>query len=111
MEERVVGPLSEVSFSVSQVSSIPTLDPMDMFLPLLEAYEGIYIFPFFISIPTGTEALFAALAHFPVSAVQIAFTLVVFPCLLLAYSGQASYLMVNKEHVNDAFYRSIPGLS
>ncbi|KAG6791874.1 hypothetical protein POTOM_001008 [Populus tomentosa] len=57
---------------------------------------------------TGIEALFADLAHFPVLAVQIAFTVVVFPCLLLAYSGQAAYLMKNKEHVVDAFYRSIP---
>ncbi|CAK9187121.1 unnamed protein product [Ilex paraguariensis] len=57
---------------------------------------------------TGTEALFADLAHFPVPAVQLAFTIVVFPCLLLAYSGQAAYLVNNKEHVIDAFYRSIP---
>ncbi|XP_057812047.1 potassium transporter 10-like [Salvia miltiorrhiza] len=57
---------------------------------------------------TGTEALFADLAHFPVSAVQLAFTVVVFPCLLLAYSGQAAYLMQNHDHVADAFYRSIP---
>ncbi|KAK3015082.1 hypothetical protein RJ639_007469 [Escallonia herrerae] len=56
----------------------------------------------------GTEALFADLAHFPVPAVQLAFTVVVFPCLLLAYSGQAAYLVKNKEHVIDAFYRSIP---
>ncbi|XP_030514216.2 potassium transporter 10-like [Rhodamnia argentea] len=57
---------------------------------------------------TGTEALFADLAHFPVLAVQIAFTVVVFPCLLLAYTGQAAYLMKNKDHVIDVFYRSIP---
>ncbi|XAR59402.1 hypothetical protein NMG60_11015228 [Bertholletia excelsa] len=57
---------------------------------------------------TGTEALFADLSHFPVPAVQLAFTVIVFPCLLLAYSGQAAYLMKNKEHVVDAFYRSIP---
>ncbi|KVG58935.1 potassium transporter [Cynara cardunculus var. scolymus] len=56
----------------------------------------------------GTEALFADLAHFPVSAIQLAFTVIVFPCLLLAYCGQAAYLMKNKEHVYDAFYRSIP---
>lgn len=62
------------------------------------------------SIITGTEALFADLAHFPVSAIQIAFTVVVFPCLLLAYSGQAAYLMNHQDHVVDAFYRSIPGL-
>ncbi|XP_010536702.1 PREDICTED: potassium transporter 9 isoform X2 [Tarenaya hassleriana] len=58
---------------------------------------------------TGTEALFADIAYFPVSAIQLAFTVVVFPCLLLAYSGQAAYLMKNKEHYADAFYKSIPG--
>ncbi|XP_052201007.1 potassium transporter 10-like isoform X5 [Diospyros lotus] len=42
------------------------------------------------------------------SAVQLASTVVVFPCLLLAYSGQAAYLMKNKDHVVDAFYLSIP---
>ncbi|GER33165.1 potassium transporter [Striga asiatica] len=57
---------------------------------------------------TGTEALFADLAHFPVSSIQLAFTVVVFPCLLLAYSGQAAYLMDNRDHAADAFYRSIP---
>ncbi|KAL1829448.1 hypothetical protein ACET3Z_007860 [Daucus carota] len=89
---------------------------------VLRAFSPIHIFRYFkrggrsswnslggimLSI-TGTEALFADLAHFPVSAIQLAFTTVVFPCLLLAYSGQAAYLMENKEHVSDAFYRSIP---
>ncbi|XP_024544122.1 putative potassium transporter 12 isoform X2 [Selaginella moellendorffii] len=41
--------------------------------------------------------------------VQIAFTTVVLPCLLLAYGGQASYLIRNPEHVGEAFYKSIPG--
>lgn len=90
---------------------------------VLRAFSPVYIFRYFkrggkggwtslggimLSI-TGTEALFADLAHYPVSAIQLAFTVVVFPCLLLAYSGQAAYLMKNKEHVIDAFYRSIPG--
>ncbi|KAL5214167.1 hypothetical protein ABZP36_003319 [Zizania latifolia] len=81
---------------------------------------------------TGTEALFADLCHFPVLAIQvtcfqqgifrsicnfyyskhmylqIAFTLIVFPCLLLAYTGQAAYIISHKNHVSDAFYRSIP---
>ncbi|KAI3775916.1 hypothetical protein L1987_45676 [Smallanthus sonchifolius] len=89
---------------------------------VLRAFSPVYLFHYFkrrgkngwislggimLSI-TGTEALFADLAHFPVSAIQLAFTVVVFPCLLLAYSGQAAYLMFNKEHVSDAFYRSIP---
>ncbi|CAO2168382.1 unnamed protein product [Urochloa humidicola] len=90
----------------------------------LKAYNPVYIFRFFrrgnsseiwtslggvmLSI-TGTEALYADLCHFPVLAIQIAFTLVVFPCLLLAYTGQAAYIIDHKDHVADAFYRSIPG--
>lgn len=33
-----------------------------------------------------------------------------FPCLLLAYSGQAAYLMKHHDDVTEVFYRSIPGL-
>ncbi|GMN64037.1 hypothetical protein TIFTF001_033109 [Ficus carica] len=90
---------------------------------VLKAFSPVYIYRYFrrngkngwtslggimLSI-TGTEALFADLAHFPVLAVQIAFIVVVFPCLLLAYCGQAAYLTQNHEHVVDAFYNSIPG--
>ncbi|XP_049371688.1 potassium transporter 11-like isoform X2 [Solanum verrucosum] len=91
---------------------------------VVRAFSPVYIYRYFrrrkkdswtslggimLSI-TGTEALFADLAHFPVSAIQLAFTVIVFPCLLLTYMGQAAYLMQNKEHVVDAFYRSIPGI-
>ncbi|CAN1225401.1 Potassium transporter 11 [Linum grandiflorum] len=90
---------------------------------VLKAFNPLYVYRYlrrggregFISLGgimlsiTGTEALFADLAHFPVAAIQLAFTVVVFPCLLLAYSGQAAYLMKNQGHVVDAFYRSIPG--
>ncbi|KAE9610610.1 putative potassium transporter [Lupinus albus] len=89
---------------------------------VLKAFSPVYIYRYFrrggkagwtslggiMLCITGTEALFADLAHFPVSAVQLAFTLVVFPCLLLAYSGQAAYLMNNLNHAQDVFYRSIP---
>ncbi|KAG2684125.1 hypothetical protein I3843_10G061500 [Carya illinoinensis] len=89
---------------------------------VLRAISPLYIFRYFrrrgktgwtslggimLSI-TGTEALFADLAHFPASAIQIAFTIVVFPSLLLAYSGQAAYLMNHRDHAVDSFYRSIP---
>ncbi|KAI5332329.1 hypothetical protein L3X38_022458 [Prunus dulcis] len=39
---------------------------------------------------------------------KIAFTLVVFPCLLLAYCGQAAYLVKNSNNMIGAFYHSIP---
>ncbi|CAN6269250.1 unnamed protein product [Urochloa humidicola] len=90
---------------------------------VLKAYNPVYVYRFFrrrwnsdiwtslggvmLSV-TGTEALYADLCHFPVLAIQIAFTLIVFPCLLLAYTGQAAYIISHKQHVVDAFYRSIP---
>ncbi|CAH9110726.1 unnamed protein product [Cuscuta epithymum] len=91
-------------------------------ISVLKAFSPVYIYRYFrrrgkdgwislggimLSI-TGTEALFADLSHFPLAAVQLAFTIIVFPCLLLAYCGQAAYLTQNKEHVIYAFYRSIP---
>lgn len=47
---------------------------------------------------TGTEALYDDIAYFPLLAIQLAFTLFVFPCLLLAYCGQAAYLVKNKDN-------------
>ncbi|CAF2130468.1 unnamed protein product [Brassica napus] len=57
---------------------------------------------------TGTEALYAEISYFPLQVIQLAFTFFVFPCLLLAYCGQAAYLVNHKEHYQDAFYASIP---
>nr|POE57014.1 potassium transporter 10 [Quercus suber] len=89
---------------------------------VLKAFSPVYIYRYFkrggkdswtslggimLSI-TGTEALFADLSHFPVASIQIAFTVIVFPCLLLAYSGQAAYLLKNPKCVGGAFYHSIP---
>ncbi|XP_040370388.1 potassium transporter 8 isoform X2 [Rosa chinensis] len=60
---------------------------------------------------TGSEAMFADLGHFSQLSIQIAFTFVVYPSLILAYMGQAAYL--SKHHVieNDyriGFYESVP---
>ncbi|XP_010439633.1 PREDICTED: potassium transporter 9-like [Camelina sativa] len=57
---------------------------------------------------TGTEALYADIAYFPLLAIQLAFTFFVLPCLLLAYCGQAAYLVNNTDHYKDAFYASMP---
>ncbi|KAM5587106.1 hypothetical protein ABKV19_005851 [Rosa sericea] len=89
---------------------------------VLKAFSPMYVYRFFkrggkdgwtslggiMLTITGTEALFADLSHFPVLSIQIAFTSVVFPCLLLAYCGQAAYLMKNSDNVFNAFYHSIP---
>ncbi|KAM0856776.1 hypothetical protein ACQ4PT_048852 [Festuca glaucescens] len=58
---------------------------------------------------TGTEAMFADLGHFNVRAIQIGFSVVLLPSVLLAYMGQAAYLRIYPENVADTFYKSIPG--
>ncbi|KAL0357945.1 UNVERIFIED_CONTAM: putative potassium transporter 12 [Sesamum calycinum] len=57
---------------------------------------------------TGAEAMFADLGHFSVPSIQIAFTAVVFPCLLLAYMGQAAYLLKHPHAASRIFYDSVP---
>ncbi|XP_065878216.1 potassium transporter 8-like [Euphorbia lathyris] len=60
---------------------------------------------------TGSEAMFADLGHFSQLSIQIAFTFLVYPSLILAYMGQAAYL--SKHHVIEneyriGFYVSVP---
>ncbi|KAG6557644.1 hypothetical protein Mapa_000925 [Marchantia paleacea] len=57
---------------------------------------------------TGTEAMFADLGHFSQLSIKIAFTGVVYPCLILSYMGQAAYLSKHPEHIGRTFYMSIP---
>ncbi|KAF0907527.1 hypothetical protein E2562_018344 [Oryza meyeriana var. granulata] len=52
---------------------------------------------------TGSEAMFADLGHFSYSAIQLAFTTLVYPALILGYMGQAAYL--SKHHALDSTYQ------
>lgn len=66
---------------------------------------------FFVFIFTaGTEALFADVGHFSVRSIQISMCSMVYPAIVLAYFGQASYLRKHMGDVSQAFYASIPGL-
>ncbi|KAK9081526.1 hypothetical protein Syun_030850 [Stephania yunnanensis] len=60
---------------------------------------------------TGSEALFADLGHFSVHSIQISTCLVVYPSVLLAYTGQVSYLREHMNDVSEAFYKSVPVLA
>ncbi|XP_076925915.1 potassium transporter 5-like [Bidens hawaiensis] len=57
---------------------------------------------------TGTEAMFADLGHFTVKSIQISMGCVVYPALITAYSGQASWLRKHQNQVSDTFYKSAP---
>uniref|UniRef100_A0A0D9W9A6 Potassium transporter n=2 Tax=Leersia perrieri TaxID=77586 RepID=A0A0D9W9A6_9ORYZ len=57
---------------------------------------------------TGSEAIFANLCYFPVRYVQSMFVLLVLPCLILAYLGQAAFLIANQNSSEQIFFSSIP---
>uniref|UniRef100_A0A804LJX9 Potassium transporter n=1 Tax=Zea mays TaxID=4577 RepID=A0A804LJX9_MAIZE len=58
-----------------------------------------------------TEAMFADLGHFSYSAIQLAFTCLVYPALILAYMGQAAYLSKHHDFYSSSqvgFYIAVP---
>eukprot|EP00261_Vitis_vinifera_P034676 XP_019075919.1 PREDICTED: putative potassium transporter 12 isoform X3 [Vitis vinifera] len=91
-------------------------------ITVLRAFNPAYVYLFFkknstqawsalggcVLCITGAEAMFADLGHFSVRAIQIAFTCVVFPCLLLAYMGQAAFLMKHPHSTGRIFYDCVP---
>ncbi|KAI5680412.1 hypothetical protein M9H77_01639 [Catharanthus roseus] len=58
---------------------------------------------------TGTEAMFADVGHFSVRSIQLSMCSLTYPALVLAYTGQASFLRKHTDLVSDTFYKSIPG--
>ncbi|KAJ6125191.1 hypothetical protein N7471_012508 [Penicillium samsonianum] len=57
---------------------------------------------------TGVEALFADLGAFSRRAIQISWLCYTFPCLLLAYIGQAAYISVHPEAYSNPFFNAAP---
>lgn len=57
---------------------------------------------------TGVEALFADLGAFSRKAIQISWLCYTFPCLLLAYIGQAAYISVHPDAYSNPFFNAVP---
>jgi KUP system potassium uptake protein len=57
---------------------------------------------------TGVEALFADLGAFSRKAIQLSWLCYVFPCLLLAYIGQAAYISVHPDAYSNPFFNAAP---
>ncbi|KAI4348402.1 hypothetical protein L6164_009129 [Bauhinia variegata] len=89
---------------------------------IVRALSPHYIFKFFVKTGkegwisvggillsiTGTEAMFADLGHFTASSIRLAFALVIYPCLVVQYMGQAAFLSKNFNSIHNSFYDSIP---
>ncbi|XP_021909987.1 potassium transporter 1 [Carica papaya] len=57
---------------------------------------------------TGVETMFADLGHFSSLSIKVAFTFLVYPCLVLAYMGEAAFLSKHHEDIQRSFYKAIP---
>ncbi|OEL15706.1 putative potassium transporter 13 [Dichanthelium oligosanthes] len=57
---------------------------------------------------SGAEAMFADLGHFSKLSLRLGFTIVVYPCLVLAYMGEAAYLSEHREDLQSSFYKALP---
>ncbi|KAF2473678.1 potassium transporter [Lindgomyces ingoldianus] len=57
---------------------------------------------------TGVEALFADVGAFSRHAVQLSWLGYTYPCLLLAYTGQAAYISVHPDAYSNPFYNCVP---
>ncbi|PQQ11754.1 hypothetical protein Pyn_02618 [Prunus yedoensis var. nudiflora] len=60
---------------------------------------------------TGVEAMFANLGHFSPLSIKMAFTLLVYPSLVISYMGEAAFLSKHHEDIQRSFYKAIPGLA
>ncbi|KAI0526917.1 hypothetical protein KFK09_002511 [Dendrobium nobile] len=57
---------------------------------------------------TGAETMFANLGHFSPISIKIAFSFLVYPCLVLAYMGEAAFLSKHHDDIQRSFYKAIP---
>jgi KUP system potassium uptake protein len=58
---------------------------------------------------TGAEALYADMGHFGKRPIRLAWSWVVFPCLVLNYAGQSALALRGEPIANNVFYRLCPG--
>ncbi|KAG0472455.1 hypothetical protein HPP92_017001 [Vanilla planifolia] len=119
----VVGPALFVWFCCLGGIGVYNLSKYGM--TAFKAFNPIYIYRYFKKSPiqawmslggcllcaTGSEAMFADLCYFSVNSVQLTFFLLVLPCLLLGYLGQAAFLMENLTQTEQVFFSSIPTLN
>ncbi|KAF3338689.1 potassium transporter 26-like protein [Carex littledalei] len=121
---------SKVSFSFSPImilwfgftALIGLYNIIKYYPPVLKAISPHYMFYFFADQKTkgwtllgaialcitGAEAMFADLGHFSKGAIQFAFCSMVYPALILAYAGEAAYLIKHPNQLSTAFYSSVP---
>lgn len=116
---RYFGPLILLWFAVLGITGMVQIVQQPAILAALNpihaweflADRGWYVFAAVGAIVlaiTGAEALYADMGHFGRRPIQLAWTFVVLPGLMLNYLGQGALLMSNPEAIENPFYRMFP---
>ena len=59
---------------------------------------------------TGAEALYADMGHFGARPIRVAWSIIVFPSLVLSYAGQSALLLNGEASADNIFYRLCPSV-
>jgi len=73
------------------------------------AWHGFFLLGSVVLCVTGCEALYADMGHFGKTPIRIAWTVVVFPGLLLNYFGQGAQYLAEGRRVNNPFFGLVEG--
>ena len=116
---KVFGPIITLWFvtlaitGVMQIAQQPAilaaLNPINAWHFLLE--RGWHVFAAvgaLVLALTGAEALYADMGHFGRKPIQLAWTVLAFPALVLNYMGQGALLMAEPTAIENPFYRLFP---
>jgi KUP system potassium uptake protein len=71
-------------------------------------YQGFLVLGGVFLCVTGAEALYADMGHFGARPIRLAWSVVVFPCLLLNYAGQAAIVLGGAPVSDNIFFRLCP---
>ena len=115
----IFGPVTVIWFlTIGFIGAIHLQDDLGVFWAL-NPYEAVRFFynhgdvavlvigAAFLAV-TGAEALYADLGHFGRKPITIAWFILVLPCLLLSYFGQAAYVMSRNEPVGQILFEMVP---
>jgi KUP system potassium uptake protein len=113
------GPVMVVWFSVLALLGIWSIVQQPRILLALNPVYGVAVLvesplPGFLMLGavflavTGTEALYADMGHFGLSAMRRAWLRIVFPALVLNYFGQGALLLGNPAAIENPFYLLAP---
>ncbi len=71
--------------------------------------NGVWVLGSVFLAVTGCEALYADMGHFGRKPIQIAWSFVTFPALVLNYFGQGALLLNSPDAIENPFFRMAPG--